>query len=417
MRPQVTGQVVGFLPNFRSPKSEPPTSLPPSGSEVFPRPSLLPFVLSPVSSVEERWIGSLESIAQNDSDGLLVTLQKWPLLALRRDNSFGFTLLHYAAFSNSSTCASILLQHRADIHSRDNSAGLSPSDLAIMNNSHEVVLLFSQLRDRVRPPTSARYCTFYRDPLEQYQHDAHTIAQNQSFRPLPGSSCVITKENPSTCTTRDELHVPNQCRDCDENFTVFFDTSLDALRQIENCTPDAAKEVFSIPVSPQSMFSMELDKLHPKSSRASFERTNNSMLHTSREDGLHHQARRHDDHRASISESLRSSLNMSLITIHTMNRLLSSMHSEIEKLRLEKIKNDVALQIQHQTVIFSSTVGGFSASKETSADAIQQEPSNACYRLCDGACTGPKMSNCVVKESHVSSHSESFSIQGCSVYC
>lgn len=75
MRPQVTGQVVGFLPNFRSPKSEPPTSLPPSGSEVFPRPSLLPFVLSPVSSVEERWIGSLESIAQNDSDGLLVTLQ------------------------------------------------------------------------------------------------------------------------------------------------------------------------------------------------------------------------------------------------------------------------------------------------------------------------------------------------------
>jgi hypothetical protein len=31
------------------------------------------------------------------------------------------------------------------------------------------------------------------------------------------------------------------------------------------------------------------------------------------------------------------------------------MHSEIEKLRLEKIKNDVALQIQHQTVRRFST--------------------------------------------------------------
>ena len=75
MRPQATGKVVGFLPNFHSPKSEASTSLPSSGSEVFPRPVLLPFVLSPVSSVEERWIGSLESIAQNDSDRLLVTLQ------------------------------------------------------------------------------------------------------------------------------------------------------------------------------------------------------------------------------------------------------------------------------------------------------------------------------------------------------
>lgn len=40
-----------------------------------------------------------------------------------------------------------------------------------------------------------------------------------------------------------------------------------------------------------------------------------------------------------------------------------------------------------------------------------------CYLSCDGACFGPKMSNCVVEESHVSSFSESFCIQGCPVYC
>ena len=34
-----------------------------------------PFVLSPVSSVEERWISALECISRNDSDGCAVALQ------------------------------------------------------------------------------------------------------------------------------------------------------------------------------------------------------------------------------------------------------------------------------------------------------------------------------------------------------
>jgi hypothetical protein len=65
------------------------------------------------------------------------------------------------------------------------------------------------------------------------------------------------------------------------------------------------------------------------------------------------------------------------------------MHSEIEKLRLEKIKKDVGSQIRHQTVvdlqsqqltktaqvIFSSTANGFSASKETSSNASQGKKS------------------------------------------
>lgn len=91
MRPHATGKVVGFLPNLHSPKSEPSTCLPPAGvtSEVFPRPLLSPLILSPVSSVEERWIGSLECIAQNDSDRLMVTLQvrfwinhEWSVLSM-----------------------------------------------------------------------------------------------------------------------------------------------------------------------------------------------------------------------------------------------------------------------------------------------------------------------------------------------
>jgi hypothetical protein len=136
-------RIVLTSPNVNSLNSEPSTSSSPFDiTAVLPNTfqCASPFVLSPVSSVEERWIRSLECIARNDSDGLLLTLlvlwhdvrsiyfsllptccshistiidsqfQRWPLLALRRDNSFGFTLLHYAAFSDSAACARTLLQ-------------------------------------------------------------------------------------------------------------------------------------------------------------------------------------------------------------------------------------------------------------------------------------------------------------------
>jgi hypothetical protein len=95
--------------------------------------------------------------------------------------------------------------------------------------------------------------------------------------------------NPNVSTNRDELSVSNQVLDCDQCFLGCSDTSLDTLRSIENCNSDAVKEVFSIPASPQSLFSTSLDQLQPKTSIASFEMTNDSKLHASFEDGLYHQ--------------------------------------------------------------------------------------------------------------------------------
>jgi hypothetical protein len=69
---------IGFTsPNVNSLNSEPSTSSSPFDvTEVLPSTfqCVSPFVLSPVSSVEERWICSLDYIARNDSDGLILTL-------------------------------------------------------------------------------------------------------------------------------------------------------------------------------------------------------------------------------------------------------------------------------------------------------------------------------------------------------
>ncbi len=68
---------IGFTPNVNSLNSEPSTSSSPFDvTAVLPNTfqCVSPFVLSPVSSVEERWICSLDYIARNDSDGLILTL-------------------------------------------------------------------------------------------------------------------------------------------------------------------------------------------------------------------------------------------------------------------------------------------------------------------------------------------------------
>ena len=62
-------------------------------------------------------------------------------LCLRRHLTSGFSDKFFFCFI---VVKSFLFQHRADIHSRDNSAGLSPSDLAILHNRYFIFHSFFQ---------------------------------------------------------------------------------------------------------------------------------------------------------------------------------------------------------------------------------------------------------------------------------